>query len=251
MGGRTSSGVRDSASGRHRAVGESSGLGHYLLFRHLMAPDVRRRRRLPSKGHQPGCLRHGHPMCLHLRRLDDPVGTQLHHRNVPLGLGGGTDRDSRKRRSAGRNGQFDDCRHFGGAFCSQRVLDSAAALHHRFRWALLLSLALWPLAPYTPILQALSASFARLADLGAAFWSGAATPGRSPNNLEFAIAYDGVMTSLERSRSIWGAFRARRAGPTVRSMRLLALIEQLDDVARTLVTLREELNLRRTGEMVR
>jgi uncharacterized membrane protein YccC len=112
-----------------------------------------------------------------------------------------------------------------------------------FGWALLLSLALWPLAPYAPILQALSSSFARLADLAAAFWSGAATPGRSPNNLDFAIGYDGVMTSLERSRSIWGALRARRAGPTVRSMRLLALIEQLDDVARTLVTLREELNL--------
>ena len=36
---------------------------------------------------------------------------------------------------------------------------------------------------------------------------------------------------------------ARCAGPTVRGMRLRALIEQLDDVARTLVTLREELNL--------
>src|ERR1700722_11945769 len=57
-----------------------------------------------------------------------------------------------------------------------------------FGWALLLSLALWPLAPYAPILQALSTSFTRLADLGAAFWSGAATPGRSPNNLQFAIA---------------------------------------------------------------
>jgi uncharacterized membrane protein YccC len=112
-----------------------------------------------------------------------------------------------------------------------------------FGWALLLSLALWPLAPYAPILQALSASFGRLADLSAIFWSGAAEPERSANNLEFAIAYDGVMTSLERSRSIWGSFRARRAGPTVRSMRLLALIEELDDVARTLVTLREELNL--------
>jgi uncharacterized membrane protein YccC len=111
-----------------------------------------------------------------------------------------------------------------------------------FGWALLLTLALWPLAPYRPILQALSASFARLADLGSAFWTGAAAPGRSPSNLDFAIAYDGVMTSLERSRTIWGAFRARRAGPTGRSMRLLALIEGLDDVARTLVTLREELN---------
>ncbi len=112
-----------------------------------------------------------------------------------------------------------------------------------FCWALLLSLALWPLAPFAPVFQSLSASFARLADLGATFWLGAAAPGRSPNNLPFAMAYDGVMTSLERSRSIWGAFRARRAGPTLRSLRLLALIEQLDDVARTLVTLREELNV--------
>src|ERR1700736_6689632 len=38
-----------------------------------------------------------------------------------------------------------------------------------FGWALLLSLALWPLAPYAPILQALSGSFARLAALAAAF----------------------------------------------------------------------------------
>jgi uncharacterized membrane protein YccC len=112
-----------------------------------------------------------------------------------------------------------------------------------FGWALLLSLALWPLAPYAPILQAVSASFMRLGDLSASFWSGAAEPTRSANNLDFAIAYDAVMASLERSRSIWGAFRARRAGPTARSMRLLALIEALDDVARTLVTLREELNL--------
>jgi uncharacterized membrane protein YccC len=112
-----------------------------------------------------------------------------------------------------------------------------------FAWALLLSLALWPLAPYTPILQALSASFARLADLARTFWAGAAEPGRMQNNFDFAMAYDGVMTSLERSRSIWGAFRARRAGPTGRSMRLLALIEELDDVARTLVTLREEINI--------
>src|ERR1700736_1377674 len=35
-----------------------------------------------------------------------------------------------------------------------------------FGWALLLTLAVWPLAPYTPVLQALSTSFARLADLG-------------------------------------------------------------------------------------
>jgi uncharacterized membrane protein YccC len=112
-----------------------------------------------------------------------------------------------------------------------------------FTWALALSLALWPLRPYSPLFQALSASCAKLADLADAFWSGAATPNRLPTNVEFAVAYDGFMSSLERSRGIWGAVRAGRAGPSSRSMQLLALIEQLDDIARTLVTLREELNL--------
>jgi uncharacterized membrane protein YccC len=110
-------------------------------------------------------------------------------------------------------------------------------------WALLLSLALWPLRPYSPLFQALSASFAKLADLARAFWSGAPTRERSATNLQFAVAYDDFISSLERPRSMWGAVRARRAGPTLRSMQLLALIEQLDDVARTLVTLREIINL--------
>ena len=91
--------------------------------------------------------------------------------------------------------------------------------------------------------KALSASCTKLAVLADAFWSGAATPNRLPTNLEFAVAYDGFMSSLELSRGIWGAVRAGRAGPTSRSMQLLALIEQLDDIARTLVTLREEFNL--------
>ncbi|MBV9488940.1 MAG: FUSC family protein, partial [Verrucomicrobia bacterium] len=49
--------------------------------------------------------------------------------------------------------------------------------------------------------------------------------------------------SLEPARKIWGAIRARRSGPTARSRQLLLLIEQLDDLGRTLVTLREIVNL--------
>jgi hypothetical protein len=110
-------------------------------------------------------------------------------------------------------------------------------------WALLLSLALWPVRPFSPLFQALSVSCGKLAALAGMFWSGAATAGRAPNNLDFAIAYDGFISSLDRSRGIWGAFRVHRAGPNLRSMQLLSLLEQLDDIARTLVTLREEINL--------
>ena len=110
-------------------------------------------------------------------------------------------------------------------------------------WALALSLALWPVRPFSPMFRALSASYAKLADLAGACWSGAATPNRPADNLEFAVAYDRFMNSLESCRSIWGAVRAGRGGPTLRSLQLLALVEGLDDIARTLVTLREELNL--------
>ena len=110
-------------------------------------------------------------------------------------------------------------------------------------WALLLSLALWPVRPFSPLFKALSVSCVKLANLAGTFGSGGATAGRAPNNLDFAIAYDGFISSLDRSRSIWGAFRAHRAGPNLRSMQLLTLLEQIDDIARTLVTLREEINL--------
>ncbi|MBV9489953.1 MAG: hypothetical protein JO069_09540, partial [Verrucomicrobia bacterium] len=110
-------------------------------------------------------------------------------------------------------------------------------------WALLLCLALWPLRPYSPLFAALSISCTKLADLTDAFWTGAATAQRSAVNLQFAIAYDGLMSSLEPARKIWGAIRARRSGPTARSRQLLLLIEQLDDLGRTLVTLREIVNL--------
>ena len=110
-------------------------------------------------------------------------------------------------------------------------------------WALLLSLALWPLKAYSPVFQALSASCAKLADLADAFWSGAATVEQPARNLDFAFAYDDLINSLERSRTIWSAVRAHRAGPTLRSIQLLTLIEQVDDIGRTLVALREVVNL--------
>jgi uncharacterized membrane protein YccC len=110
-------------------------------------------------------------------------------------------------------------------------------------WALVLSLALWPLRAYTPIFQAISNGGTKLAELADAFWAGAATGERSATNFRFAMAYDGLMSGLERCRDIWGAIRARRAGATTRSMQLLLLIEQLDDLGRTLVTLRQIVNL--------
>jgi uncharacterized membrane protein YccC len=110
-------------------------------------------------------------------------------------------------------------------------------------WALALCLALWPLKPFAPLFSALSTSCLKLANLADSFWLGTPAAGGAATNLQFALAYDALMNSLEPCRSIWGAVRARRGGPTIRSMQLLTLIEQVDDVARTLVALREVVNL--------
>jgi uncharacterized membrane protein YccC len=110
-------------------------------------------------------------------------------------------------------------------------------------WALALCLGLWPLRPYSPLFRALSTSCLKLAELADSFWIGAATRDGSATNLQFAIAYDALMNSLEPCRSIWGAVRARRGGPTMRSMQLLTFIEQVDDIARILVAFREVVNL--------
>jgi uncharacterized membrane protein YccC len=108
-------------------------------------------------------------------------------------------------------------------------------------WALALCLGLWPLRPFSPLFRALSTSCVKLADLADSFWIGAGTHG-SATNLQFALAYDALMNSLEPCRSIWGAVRARRGGPTMRSMQLLTLIEQVDDIGRILIALREVVN---------
>jgi uncharacterized membrane protein YccC len=118
-------------------------------------------------------------------------------------------------------------------------------------WALTLSLALWPVRPFSPLFRALSVSCLKLAGLADAFWVGAATQDRFATNLEFAAAYDALVNSLEQSRNIWGAVRARRGGPTLRSMQLLTLIEQVDDIARILIALREVVNLSGKQEWLR
>src|SRR5262250_425951 len=82
-------------------------------------------------------------------------------------------------------------------------------------WSLLICLALWPLKPFSPLFRALSVSCIKLADLADSFWLGAPTEDRSATNLQFAVAYDALMNSLEQCRKIWGAVRSRRGGPTM------------------------------------
>ena len=105
-------------------------------------------------------------------------------------------------------------------------------------WAMALSLALWPLQTSTPVFKALEISYLKLAELLEAFWSGTSAD-RPVNNINFALAFDSFITQLENTRKIWGAIRARRAGPSARSIQLLRLIELLDRIGGAVVALRQ------------
>jgi uncharacterized membrane protein YccC len=110
-------------------------------------------------------------------------------------------------------------------------------------WAAALTLALWPLHPFLPLFQAISKSSDRLADLLDSVWTGAPKSGSGASNLQVALSYDALLTSIEQSRRIWGAVRARRAGPSLRSTQLLDLIENLDSAGKTIIAFRGVLNL--------
>jgi len=114
-------------------------------------------------------------------------------------------------------------------------------------WAMLLSLALWPLQSSSPVFNALEISYLKLAELLEAFWSGTTAGDRPVNNLSFALAFDSFITQLESARTIWGAIRARRAGPSARSIQLLRLIELLDRIGGTVVALRQLVSLFEEG----
>jgi uncharacterized membrane protein YccC len=121
-----------------------------------------------------------------------------------------------------------------GEFLIRTELCAVGAL-----WAILLSLALWPLHASSPVFNSLATSYLKLADLLETFWSGSVAGDRPVANINFALAFDSFITQLENTRTIWGAVRARRAGPSPRSLQLLRLIEALDVIGGSVVALRQ------------
>jgi uncharacterized membrane protein YccC len=110
-------------------------------------------------------------------------------------------------------------------------------------WGAVLILALWPAHPFLPLFQMISKSCGRLADLLDSVWVGTPKSGYGASNLRVALAYDGLLTSIEQSRKVWGAVRVRRAGPSLRSTQLLDLIENLDSAGKIIIGFRGVLNL--------
>jgi uncharacterized membrane protein YccC len=116
-------------------------------------------------------------------------------------------------------------------------------------WAAFLSLALWPLRAFTPVIQAVAQCYTNLADLlDAACSVQLSQPVHEAASIQdpFPNRFEALMVSIEGARKIWTAVRVGRAGPSLRSSQLLALIENAAQLLSFAVALHQEMLLLRT-----
>jgi uncharacterized membrane protein YccC len=110
-------------------------------------------------------------------------------------------------------------------------------------WASCLSLALWPLHVFTPVIQAVGECYTHLAALLEAACSFQLSyPVDEPKIQDpFPHRFEVLLGSLEKARKIWTAVRVGRAGPSARSSQLLALIENAAQLSNVAVALHEQM----------
>jgi uncharacterized membrane protein YccC len=115
-------------------------------------------------------------------------------------------------------------------------------------WAASLSLALWPLHAFTPVIEAVSQCYTNLADLLEAACPVDRTDSDDEGSTQdpFPNRFEALMVALEKARKVWTAIRVGRAGPSARSSQLLALIENAAQLSSVAVALHEQMLLVRT-----
>ncbi|MEG3899586.1 MULTISPECIES: FUSC family protein [unclassified Microcoleus] len=114
-------------------------------------------------------------------------------------------------------------------------------------WAMVLSLGLWVLRPYTPVIKAASSCYATLSKF-------LRIASEIPLNLEerqkwgeqFLQAQDSVIQDLTSARSVWGAVWTGRESADLRGNQLLVLIEDVNQVTNSVVALVELLAIAST-----
>ncbi len=100
-------------------------------------------------------------------------------------------------------------------------------------WAMLLSLALWPVRPYRPGMLAVAACYRALADYAGAL----ALPPEAAQATRGGAAFLPARQAVEAARATLAAIRRGRSGESVRGERLLVLLETADRVLINLVAL--------------
>lgn len=110
-------------------------------------------------------------------------------------------------------------------------------------WASCLSLALWPLHAFTPVIEAVGDCYGKLAALLEAACSfQLSNPAAEPATQDpFPQRFEVLLGSLEKARKVWTAVRVGRAGPSARSSQLLALIENAAQLSNVAMALHEQM----------
>ncbi|MEW5928000.1 MAG: FUSC family protein [Gemmatimonadota bacterium] len=101
-------------------------------------------------------------------------------------------------------------------------------------WAMLLSLALWPVRFYRPGMLAVAACYRALADYAEAMAGPPGAPEPAPRG---SAAFLAARQAVEQARATLAAIRRGRSGESVRGERLLVLLESADRVLINLVAL--------------
>jgi uncharacterized membrane protein YccC len=110
-------------------------------------------------------------------------------------------------------------------------------------WASCLSLALWPLHAFTPVIEAVGECYTRLGALLEAACSFQLSNSADGTTIQdqFPPRYEALLGSLEKARKVWTAIRVGRAGPSARSSQLLALIENAAQLSSVAVAIHEQM----------
>jgi uncharacterized membrane protein YccC len=108
-------------------------------------------------------------------------------------------------------------------------------------WAMILSLALWPLQTHTPIFRALTNIYQRLALFLESGVRHVAEQGAlaEASREAFTQMYDALVVQIDAARSTWADTRAQRSGASRRGIQLLILIESAAQMANAIVTIVE------------
>ena len=111
-------------------------------------------------------------------------------------------------------------------------------------WAVVVSLGLWVVRPYTPVLQSVANCYGTLSQLIASAGERAANPDdRNEWATRFLQAQDNFSLALTAARSVWSAVWTPQRTANLRGNQLLILIEDTPQIANSVVALIEQLSI--------
>src|SRR5919202_68260 len=117
-------------------------------------------------------------------------------------------------------------------------------------WAMVLSLGLWVLRPYAPVIQAVATCYATLTKF-VSMASGIPLNAEQRREWaeQFLQAQDSMIQDLTSARSVWSAVWTQREAANLRGNQLLVLIEDANQITNSVVALVELLAIASSGSL--